>query len=53
MAVELADPLGSLVVGQRQDVEQVGSGSGTERVEAIAKQALARSVAAYLDRGSR
>jgi hypothetical protein len=30
---ELADPVGSLEVGEHQDVEQFGAGSGTERVQ--------------------
>jgi hypothetical protein len=30
-----ADPLGALEVGEHQDVEQLGAGSGTEGVEAL------------------
>jgi hypothetical protein len=33
VAPELADPLGPLEVGEHQDVEQLGAGSGAERVE--------------------
>jgi hypothetical protein len=32
---ELADPLGPVQVGEHQDMEQLGAGSGTERVEAL------------------
>jgi hypothetical protein len=35
VAPELADPIGPLEVGQHQDVEQLGAGSGTERVESL------------------
>ncbi len=34
VAPELSDPVGALEVGQLQDVEQLGTGSGAERVEA-------------------
>ena len=34
IAPELADPVGPLEVGEHQDVEQLGAGSGTEGVEA-------------------
>jgi hypothetical protein len=34
---ELSDPVGSLEVGERQDVEQLGAGSRTERVKALAQ----------------
>jgi hypothetical protein len=34
VAPELSDPVGSLEVGEHQDVEQLGAGSGTEGVEA-------------------
>ena len=40
VAPELADPVGSLEVGEHQDVEQLGAGSGTERVEALPESAL-------------
>jgi hypothetical protein len=33
---EPADPGGAFEVGQRQDVEQLGAGSGSQRVEALA-----------------
>ena len=32
---ELADPVGSLEVGQHEDVEQLGAGSVTEGVETL------------------
>jgi hypothetical protein len=35
---ELADPVGSLEVGERQDVEQLGAGSGTEGVEPLSER---------------
>ena len=35
MAPELADPVGSLEVGEHEDVEQLGAGSGAEGVEAL------------------
>jgi hypothetical protein len=35
VAPELADPVGSLEVGEHQDVEQLGAGSRTESVEAL------------------
>jgi hypothetical protein len=38
--VELADPVGPLEVGEHQDVEQLGAGSGTERVEAGSESAF-------------
>ena len=40
VAPELADPVGSLEVGQHQDVEQFGAGSGAEGVEASPQPAL-------------
>ena len=40
LAPELADPVGPLEVGQHQDVEQLGAGSGAERVEALAELPL-------------
>mgnify|MGYP003547773656 CR=1 FL=1 len=35
VAPELSDPVGSLEVGEHQDVEQLGAGSRTEGVEAL------------------
>jgi hypothetical protein len=35
VAPELSDPVGSLEVGEHQDVEQLGAGSGAEGVEAL------------------
>jgi hypothetical protein len=35
VAPELSDPVGSLEVGQHQDVEQLGARSGTEGVQAL------------------
>jgi hypothetical protein len=35
MSPALADPLGALEVGEHEDVEQLGAGSGTESVQAI------------------
>ena len=32
---ELADPVGSLEVGEHEDVEQLGAGSWPERVQAL------------------
>ena len=32
---ELADPVGSIEVGEREDVEQLGAGSRPERVQAL------------------
>jgi len=40
VAPELADPIGSLEVGEHQDVEKLGAGSGAERVEACLETAL-------------
>jgi hypothetical protein len=40
VASELSDSLGPLEVREHQDVEQLGAGSGTERVEAFAKLPL-------------
>ena len=37
---ELADPVGSLEVGEHQDVEEFGALSGAERVQALAEAAL-------------
>src|SRR4029453_6144368 len=42
IAPELADPVGPLEVRKHQDVEQLGAGSGTERVETL-KQFGARA----------
>jgi hypothetical protein len=35
VAPELADPLGALEVGQHQDVEELGAGSRSKRVQAL------------------
>jgi hypothetical protein len=35
-----ADPVGSLEVGEHQDVEQLGAGNGTESVQALPEAAL-------------
>ena len=35
VAPELADPVGALEVGEHEDVEQLGAGCGSERVEAL------------------
>jgi hypothetical protein len=40
VAPELADPVGSLEVGEHQDVEELGAGSGTECIEALPESAL-------------
>jgi hypothetical protein len=40
VAPELTDPVGSLEVGEHEDVEEFGAGSGTERVEALPEPAL-------------
>ena len=40
VAPELADPVGSLEVGEHQDVEQLGAGSRTEGVQALPEAAL-------------
>ena len=37
---ELADPVGPLEVGEHQDVEQFGAGSGAEGVQALPESAL-------------
>jgi hypothetical protein len=39
VAPELSDPVGSLEVGEHQDVEEFGTRSGAERVEAIPEPA--------------
>jgi hypothetical protein len=40
VAPELADPVGPLEVGEHQDVEKLGAGSGTEGVEAFTELTL-------------
>jgi hypothetical protein len=40
VAPELADPVGSLEVGEHEDVEQLGAWSGAERVQAIVETAV-------------
>ena len=40
IAPELADPVGSLEVGEHQDVEQLGAGSWAEGVDTFAESAL-------------
>jgi hypothetical protein len=40
VAPELADPIGSLEVGEHQDVEKFGAGSRSEGVEALLYSAL-------------
>jgi hypothetical protein len=35
VAPKLADPIGPLEVGEHEDVEQLGAGSGAEGVEAL------------------
>jgi len=40
VAPELSDPVGSIEVGQHQDVEQFGAGSRSEGVEAFPESAL-------------
>jgi len=40
VAPELGDPVGSLEVGEHQDVEQLGAGSRAEGVQAFSKSAL-------------
>jgi hypothetical protein len=40
VAPELSDAVGALEVGQHQDVEEFGAGSGTEGVQALPKSAL-------------
>jgi len=37
---ELSDPVGSLEVGEHQDVEQLGAGSRSERVQTFSEPAL-------------
>jgi hypothetical protein len=40
VAPELSDPVGSLEVGEREDVEELGAGSRAEGVEAGSESAL-------------
>jgi hypothetical protein len=40
VAPELADPVYPVEVGEHEDVEKLGAGSGAERVQALAKPAL-------------
>jgi hypothetical protein len=40
VAPELSDPVGSLEVGQHEDVEQLGAGSRPEGVEAFPEAAF-------------
>jgi hypothetical protein len=47
IAPELSDPVGSLEVGEHEDVEQLGAGSRTERVQAFSDSALQ-----FVDRGA-
>jgi hypothetical protein len=42
IAPELSDPVGAVEIGQHEDVEQLGAGSGAERVEAFAEPAVER-----------
>ena len=39
VAPELSDRVGSLEVGQHEDVEELGAGSGAERVQALPESA--------------
>jgi hypothetical protein len=41
VAPELSDPVGSLEVGEHEDVEQLGAGSRAEGVQALLETALA------------
>jgi hypothetical protein len=36
----LSDPVGSVEVGEHEDVEQLGAGSGAKRIETISDSAL-------------
>jgi hypothetical protein len=38
--MELADPVGAVEVGERQDVEELRTGSGIEGVEALAQDSF-------------
>jgi hypothetical protein len=40
VAPELSDPVGSLEVGEHEDVEQLGAGSRTECVETVSEPAF-------------
>ena len=40
VAPELADPVGPLEVGEHQDVEELGAGSGAESVEPLAQDSF-------------
>jgi hypothetical protein len=40
IAPELSDPVGALEVGEHQDVEELGAGSRTERIQALPEAAL-------------
>ena len=40
VAPELSDPVGSFEVGEHEDVEQLGAGSGSEDVQALPEAAL-------------
>jgi hypothetical protein len=40
VAPELPDPVGSLEVGKREDVEEFGAASGAEGVETLSESAL-------------
>jgi hypothetical protein len=40
VAPELSDPVGSLEVGQHEDVEQLGAGSRAKRIETLPELAL-------------
>jgi hypothetical protein len=40
VAPELSDPVGALEVGEHEDAEQLGAGSGTERVETLPQTPL-------------
>jgi hypothetical protein len=47
VAPELADPVGSLEVGQHEDVEQLGAGSWAEGVERLPPAAQRERVNVY------
>ena len=40
LSARLSDPVGTLEVGQHQDLEQLGAGSGAEGVEALPESAF-------------
>jgi hypothetical protein len=52
VAPELSDPVGSLEVGEHQDVEEFGAGSGTEGVETLSESAF-ELVRSHLRRSAR